>query len=410
MKNPSNSKIKFGNQDNIHTRAELLSMLLEAWSFERKTEIIPTLESCGRILAKDVYSLYASPQFRVSGLDGIAVKSELFENGVPETSSWKEGVDFVRADTGDDFPDEFDSVIAIEDVSLSDGVLSLNEDFSFYPKCNTRPRGDLLKEKEPLGKALDLITPMKSALIAAGGHYTVEVLKPLRFSYIPTGDELVSPGTSLTRGKTFESNSALVYGILKEKGASLKTFPIIKDNKNDLANALDDALDCSDVVLINGGSSKGSEDFNTALLESRSDGFFTHYVKAGPGRPIALAIIAGKPVINIPGPPVSCFVGLDWCINGLLDFYNCQKPKERQRVKAVLADDLKKKKNFEMYYWFNLERTSDGFLAHLVSRKETLATFVNSSNALFVAELDRNFYEAGETIELELLCGLNEID
>ena len=63
-----------------------------------------------------------------------------------------------------------------------------------------------------------------------------------------------------------------------------------------------------------------------------------------------------------------------------------------------------------MYYWFNLERTSDGFLAHLVSRKETLATFVNSSNALFVAELDRNFYEAGETIELELLCGLNEID
>lgn len=101
-------------------------------------------QACGRVLAQDCHARYDLPRHRVSSFDGIAVRSADFAAGLPDTSAWVRGVQFVQADTGDDFPDEFDTVIAAEDVSYDDeGRLTLSPDLAFR-KGNAvkRRRGD----------------------------------------------------------------------------------------------------------------------------------------------------------------------------------------------------------------------------------------------------------------------------
>ena len=86
------------------TREEALADFFAAW------------EAVGRVLARDVVSTNTLPVVRASSFDGIAVKSAAFADGLPDTSGWKLGVDYVRADTGDDFPDDFDAVVMIENM------------------------------------------------------------------------------------------------------------------------------------------------------------------------------------------------------------------------------------------------------------------------------------------------------
>lgn len=92
---------------------------------------------------------------------------------------------------------------------------------------------------------------------------------------------------------------------------------IVRDDAAELERALDEALPQADLVLINGGSSRGEEDFNSQLLERRGS-FFRHGVKAVPGRPVAFSIVDGKPVINVPGPVAAAYLAEHWCLSALV--------------------------------------------------------------------------------------------
>ena len=98
------------------TREEALADFFKAWrppfSFSGSNdgiELVDLDSAVGRILAKDLKSQSTLPVVRASGLDGIAVKSSAFLDGWPDTTRWTQGVDYVRADTGDDFDDAFDA-------------------------------------------------------------------------------------------------------------------------------------------------------------------------------------------------------------------------------------------------------------------------------------------------------------
>ena len=110
------------------TKEEILQRLFEKWRPQVQTEIIPAVESYGRIPAEDQTVQYNLPVVRAASMDGIAVDSRRFAGGLPDTSSWRSGVDYVRADTGDDFDDAFDSVIRIEDIDLHKDCLLYTSD------------------------------------------------------------------------------------------------------------------------------------------------------------------------------------------------------------------------------------------------------------------------------------------
>ena len=173
----------------------------EHWRFEPERELIPLAESLGRVTAEEIHAAQTLPVYRASCFDGIAVRKADFANGLPDLSGWRKGRDFVRADTGDDFPDEFDTVIAIEDVILEGDSVRFAEGFSFDPKEETvDPAGTIVKAGVLLVPAHTRITPELMASLAMGGIVQVPVFRKPRVIFIPTGSELIPVGVQASTG------------------------------------------------------------------------------------------------------------------------------------------------------------------------------------------------------------------
>jgi molybdopterin molybdotransferase len=391
------------------TRKEVLKAFIKHWQIKVPREQVLLAEALGRVSAEDIYAVNTLPVYRSSRCDGIAVRSSDFENGVPDTSTWIRGRDFVQADTGDDFPDEFDAVIPVEDITYNEkGQPNFAEDLKVKKGDRIRPQGTLVKEKELLLKARTRLRPEHLTVLALGGIHQLPVLKKPKVVFIPTGNELIPAGLKPERGQNIEANSLMVSSFLKEWGAEPICYPIIKDNPQDLEKALDMALEIADIVIINGGSSKGEEDYNVSLLKKRAS-FACQGVKAAPGRPAGVAIIEGKAVINLPGPPIAAFLVLDWAIKTLVYHYYGLPTPIRPKLKVRLSEDLKESPHLEMLYRLHLTKKGEEYFAVPVRGSKSLPYNLVMSDALFVAPLGAKGYKKGTEIEVELLRGLEDI-
>lgn len=391
------------------TRSQVLNLLFASWTPPVQTEEIPLNEALGRIAAKSYMAQYNIPVVRASAMDGVAVRSADFANGLPDTTGWKQGEDFIRADTGDDFDDRFDTVIRIEDVDLSpDGLLHIHEDVVVEPGMNVRGTGSMQKQGAPLlTPGLPLRATDLTAL-AIGGYAQVSVRRRPRVAFLPTGSELLPVGTPLTRGSNYNSNALMASGMLQEMGAEVYCHPIVKDDPEQLQQALRELLSQSDIVIINGGSSKGDEDFNTHLLAKEGKLLF-HGVAAGPGRPMSIAMIDNKPVVNLPGPSLAAFYGLDWCIRPMVcRFLDIPVP-QRQRVKGRLLSDMSGARPMDFLHRVQVYRDGDSFVIHPLSRSTDNLSELLQSNAMFISPIGVGTYSAGTEIEVELLRNISQL-
>ena len=385
------------------TRCEVLDLLFSKWTPEKKTETVSLSDACGRVISQIYHSRVNIPVVRAAAMDGVGVDSARFQGTVPDTAVWKLGQDYVRADTGDDFPDAFDAVIKVEDVDLlPEGGFRLHEGVEVRHGMNIRGCGSTLKVGCVLSNPNLPLRPTDLAALAMGGITEVEVAVRPRVAFIPTGSELVPIGAELKRGCNYDTNSLLAFFTLQEMGAAPVIAPIVPDVPGQLEAALDKALSQSDVVIINGGSSKGSEDFNTRLLASKGELLF-HWVKAGPGRPMSIAIIDGKPVINVPGPSIGAFYGLDWCIHAIVCRLLGLPTPERVKVRGKLTADMGGARHVDFLNRVNVSLGKEGYLIHPVDKMVSDLPSQLTSNAMYISPIGEGHYEAGTELEVELL-------
>jgi molybdopterin molybdotransferase/putative molybdopterin biosynthesis protein len=401
----------------LPVRADVLVKFFDRWRAPVRTEVIKTQDAHGRVLAEEIYSRCDKPVVRASRMDGVAVKSAAFADGgaagdtsvagtvLPDASKWVHGTDWTRADTGDDFPDEFDAVIPIEDVNLlPGGGLEFVKDIELPIRqgSNVGPKGSAIKTGAKILAKGTKLTPCDVAAIACGAVSSVRVYAKPQVAFIPTGSELVPLGTDPGRGQTVETNSLMARLMLGEMGASPQIFPIVRDDKEALDAALTKALAEADVVVFSAGTSKGEEDFSHAILAARGE-IFCHGVAAAPGRPLTLALIEGKPVINVAGPPVACFNGLDWCVRPVVAAFSEMTPPKRITVRAKLAEAIPNNgSGFETILRIDLEETEAGYIAHPVKR-DRQATDALTARGLYSTKLEPQPTGAGDYIDVEIL-------
>ena len=388
----------------LPTRAQVLETLFEKWNPEFKTERIPTRNALGRILSEDAYSSISIPVVRASSMDGVAVRSERFAEGMPDTSGWTLGIEFCRADTGDDFDDRFDAVIPIERVSFSpEGILIIQPDVTVTPGMNIRPQGSMLMEGALLARKHRELRSFDLACLAMGNISEVEVYQKPRVAFIPTGNELVLLGAEVKRGKNIDSNSILAENLLIEMGAEPICLPIVPDDKQAAVSALEKALKYADIVILNGGSSKGEEDYNARLLEERGATLF-HWVAAAPGKPMCVALIDNKPVINIPGPPLAVLYGMDWCIRAAVNRLLHKPMPKRQTIEGALTEPISAPSNMEILCMMDVKRTGSGYeVKQKPWRGGSMADSL-SAGAIYITKLGSDRCETGP-LQVELLRG-----
>ncbi len=359
----------------LKTKEETLELIYSKWTPHRAEETVSIDNCLGRVLAEDVFAEYNIPVVRSSAMDGIAVKSAAFfdeatgEEKMPDTESWVLGQDYVRP-------------------------------FKVRKNANVRPAGSSVKQGTLLASKGTWIRPEDIANIAMSGKNEIKVIKKPVVSFIPTGSELVPAGTDLQRGQNFNSNGPMVKAMLEQMGAEPIIMPIVKDKKSDLREALEKAIAASDIVVINGGSSKGEEDFNTRMLDEMGE-LLSHYVAAVPGRPMGFAIINDKPVINTSGPAIACFHGMKWCISSLVNTALGIDSQPLYRRKVTLAEDIHTPPVMARLVRLNVEETEDGPVAHQPGDDGGMPDGMKS-NAMFMSEIGKSVYPAGSTVEVEM--------
>lgn len=391
------------------TRQTALDELLARWHFTPETEYVPLADCIDRVAAEDIASVNTIPAKRVSAMDGYAVHSASFAHGRPEVSAWKAGADFTPADTGDDFPDEYDTVIAVEQLHYDhDGKLTLTDDFVFRAGGGIRPAGSLLQRGDLLVRGNTRITPELQANLAMGGIMSVPVFRRPVVAFIPTGSELVPPGTEPQRGQNIECNSLLISAYLRRWGAEPLCFPIVRDDPEQLSRCLEEALRRADIVILNGGSSKGTEDFSSRLLEPRAS-YFSHGVRTVPGRPVAIAILDEKPVINLPGPTMAAWVVSDWLLYPMLCHYYGLPTAKRPCVTAFLTDALRKGPPVELYSKVRLEKRGELYYATPLGRDVRGSAVLLDGLGLITAPIGSRGFEKGQPVTVELLVDESQL-
>jgi molybdopterin molybdotransferase/putative molybdopterin biosynthesis protein len=386
------------------TRREAVDAVLAKWTPAPGRETLPVDEALGRVAARDVFSLHDLPVVRASAMDGVGVDASMFADGAPDTSGWREGIEYVRADTGDDTGDRFDAVIPIEDLRFSQGGgISFAAGLSVTPGMNVRPAGSSVRKGERLAAAGTRLMPFDLATLVLGGIREIEVVKKPVVAFIPTGNELVPQGSAPARGQTVDANSVLARHMLLEMGAAPLCLPITRDDAEAIRAAIRRArTEAADIILLCGGSSKGGEDYTATLIAEMGEGLF-HWIASAPGRPMAAAMFDGVPLINIPGPPLAAYFVLDWCVRALVAHFLGMPGSARKAARAVLPEGLEATEGMEILRKLDLQESGEGYTARVIDMRAVSTVKTLTAPAQLVTDAGPRGKAPGESVEIELL-------
>lgn len=383
-------------------RYHALQTILNKWHVHPSPETVSISDAEGRILEENIYSKNTLPVKRCAGMDGIGVKYADFKDGLPDTSKWELGVDYCMADTGDDFDDLFDTIIRIEDVAFSEnGEIQIETTDPIKKGQLIKDAGSVMKKDELLLSSGTIINALQMNMLVSGGCESLTVAKRPKIVYIPTGNELIPRGTVPQRGENIESNGIMVEAFIGKWGGNTIRYDICKDIKSDLKTTLNDAVSEGDIVLLNGGSSKGSEDFSAELIRGRSS-WFQHGFDCIPGFTASMGLIDNTPVVNIPGPPMANFSMLHWCVRPLVYGAMGIAVPAAKITTAVLKDDLRKSSDIDFYQGLKLSVENGKVMATPLPSRGPVAGKMARCNGMAVVEAGST-YRAGDMIDAEWL-------
>lgn len=284
-----------------------------------EVETVALGEADGRILARDLQAPLPLPPFTNSAVDGYAVRggdlsqagerafqiAGRIQAGATANAAIQAG-QAVRIFTGAPMPDGADTVFMQEDVRLDEaGRVVLPA--GLKTGANVRPAGEDIALGYAALRAGRRLRPQDVALAAAFGLTDVDVRRRLRVAVFSTGNELVSPGSPRAASQLFDSNRFMLAAMLARLGCAVSDLGIISDDRAALADGLKKVAGSHDLILTTGGVSTGEEDHVKASVESAGT-LVLWRMAIKPGRPVAMGIIGGTPLIGLPGNPVASFV------------------------------------------------------------------------------------------------------
>ena len=372
-----------------------------------RSERIAVGSACGRITANAVYAKISSPHYNSCAMDGVALRSAETFGATETTPATLAAGSYAAVDTGDPLPPAYDCVVMVEDiVAAGDEAIRLYSAAS--PWQHVRQIGEDICQGDMLLPSFTEITPSAAGALIAGGVLTVEVLRKPVVGIIPTGDEIVRPNADPKVGEIVEFNSTIFSGMLEEWGARSVVYPIVKDNPASLAEALEAASRLCDIILINAGSSAGREDFAKEAV-ARAGRVILHGVAIKPGKPVILGFIRHKPVIGVPGYPVSGIIVLDAFVKPVLRFYLKQGPYRADTVEAVTSRRLTSPLKYREFVRTRLGYLNGRLVAVPLDRGAGVVTSFVKADGVIEIPQNAEGYEAGDSVNVRLFRPLNEI-
>lgn len=337
-----------------------------------ETEAVALVDADGRILSHDVAAPLPLPPFMNSAVDGYALSGTDLpasgERAFPVAGRVQAGApaqpalpgQAVRIFTGAPMPDGTDTVFMQEDVRIDDaGNVVLPS--GLKTGANVRPAGEDIPRGHVALASGRRLRPQDVAVAAAFGLTTLDVVRRLRVGVFSTGDELAAPGSPRADAQLFDSNRFMLMAMLRRLGCEVGDLGILRDERAELAAALKQAAQRYDLILTTGGVSTGEEDHVKAGIE-QAGSLVLWRMAIKPGRPVAMGVVDGTPLIGLPGNPVASFVTFVHVVRPTVLALSGAVPSALLPMPVRAAFSYKKKGARREYVRASLRRAADGAL------------------------------------------------
>ena len=358
-------------------------------------------DALGRVTAEAVFAKRSSPFYNASAMDGIAVQ---FHDtiGASETSPVLLRPDqFKPVNTGNAMPGVCDAVIMIEDVHMHDnGAAEIIK--AVAPWQHVRTIGEDIVITELIIPEGHRIRPIDQGAMLGANVTKVKVRKKPSVIVLPTGSELVQPEQPVEPGNIIEFNSRILAGYVKEWGADAQRSEIIIDDPAILKQAIASAVEQYDLVITNAGASVGTKDFTADVLRDLGE-VIVHGVNIKPGKPVILAFVNGKPIIGLPGYPVSAVLTMRLFVKDLLYAMQGLEPPAQPKTVAVLSRPISSKPGVEEFVRVKIGMVGDKKMVTPISRGAGVVMSLVRADGILNISAGNEGVGAGEQVEVELL-------
>lgn len=398
---------------------EALKIFLEAQDLQPVMEHVKTIDAIGRVTVDPVIAPYPLPSFPRSTVDGFAVRAadtygasdslpayleivgEVPMGSVPEMSLHPAQCALIH--TGGMLPKGADAVVMVEftqsarsneveifrAVAVGENVLKVGEDVAAGQEVIAA--GTRLRPAE-IGGAMAL------------GITQLSLAKKPRVAIISSGDEVIPPDEELAPGQVRDVNSYSLGALVEDAGGIPVRYGILPDRLEIMQGMAEQALEENNLVVITAGSSASARDLTSQVIgELGEPGVLVHGVNLRPGKPTILAVCDGKPVIGLPGNPVSALVIASLFMVPVIERLSGLRTEPlKPHFRASLSLNVASQAGREDWIPVRILAGQDGYIAEPIFGKSNLIFILVRADGLVRIPPAANGLTAGTIVEVRL--------
>ena len=373
-------------------------------------EIIDSLTARGRVIAEDVVSGVPMPQFRRSTVDGYAIRAQdighefrmIGESSMGQLFNKRIGQDeAVRVHTGGNVPDGADAVLMLEDSLVEHGTTALRSSIqTLNIGSNIIEVGEDVQPGERVIDAGTRLREQEIGGLAALGRIQVHAYARPRVAIIASGDEVVAPNESPRPGQVRDVNTYTVSNLIRANGGLPIHYQILHDESIDFEQTARQAFAECDMVIFMAGSSVSERDLTPDVVATLgAPGILAHGIAFRPGKPTLFALCDGKPVLGLPGNPISALVtAILFAVPVVWRMQHAVNGPPVAAMDAILAAPVNSPKTLEHWFAVRLE----GNKAIPVLSKSNLIFGLTRAHGMACVPIGTELLEEGSTVQVRL--------
>jgi len=382
-------------------------------------ETVDTVDSLGRVTANDITSPEDLPAFARSTMDGFSVRArDTFgaSEGMPAyievigevlmgqaTSLTLATGQAAVAYTGGMLAGDADAVVMIERTQrVDDKTIEVLRPVA--PGENVVQIGEDVRQGDQVLPQGHVIRPQDIGGMLALGLQSVQMARRPRVAIVSTGDELVTPDKKPGPGQIRDINTFTIAGLVTNCGGIPVPIAMVEDDFEAQKTAAAEAMDKGDIVVFSAGSSVSNRDMTASVFESLDGSkIFAHGISIRPGKPTIIGLAKDKPLIGLPGNPVSAMVVFDLTVRpAIYHMSGCVNSPTLPTSKATLTRDIPSQAGKEDYVQMRLSEKNGILQAEPVFGKSNLIYTLVHADGVVRIPLEKGGLYAGEEVSVRI--------
>jgi len=398
-------------------------------------ETIPVSQANGRTTGTAVWAKLSAPHYHACAMDGYALRAQDSETATetnpvrltlvetPEEAE-RTARPAKAVNTGHPLPPWANAVVMIEHTQnvTADGRPAIEIRASLPPWHHVRPMGEDMVATELVLPANHKIRPVDLGALAGSGHAEVTVYRRPRVAIIPTGSELISVETAVSQGapsgKIIEYNSMVLAAQIENWGGVADRWPVVADNLDAIKTAVLQAAQSHDLILLNAGSSAGSEDYTSHVVAELGT-LLVHGIAVRPGHPVIIGMIdrdpaahnlqssisnlqSPVPIIGVPGYPVSAALTGEILVEPVLARWQGRPPYQPPTTTAVITRKINSPTGDDDYVRVAVGKVGERIMATPISRGAGVITSLVRADGIVRIPRFSEGLDAGSEVTVHL--------